>query len=702
MQRHSKRKKWTVAVEAWGAVRARKVAKAVERERVLWLQVRTQVQPWDLLRVQAQAEAVALALAQAQAQTEVAAAKVRVLAEEDSRMWMWMMMAMRAGAESVKRQQLAKSVRCELLVAKAKAIAEVHKAMRVWMQQVPGRVQVHAWLRVCEAHQVEGWAREDNSDLDRTLWPRSRQDYWWLIQIITPITRLPPELLQQIFLIIIDNANDSPLILMRVCKYWHNVVTGIWALLKLGRTTPKDAVTARLERNQWLLDVLVDTETDRGPLSWYSDPWNVDQSIFYKPFNWESFRAHFVPPGDAYQAIFVAMQATSRWRSLVVRTFPAQADLPEDLVNRGLQQCTGLAMSRLRTLIIKCPCEISPLLDCLLRILGNTASGELMTVTINSPTVISFLVSTYSSIFRSVTVLSLDAPGLPNPVDILPHLHQLEVLTASHLPLPIYHDDVDLPFVHTLRQLTLRSVSIQWMSGRTFHVLESCTIVFPLHRHVLHAFCTTLPNCKHLSFEGYPLNILNGASAHRLAHLSVTCSSYKPRGNQELALFSSQALQEGRLAPRILHITVEATNGAWTKALAFMSTLEELVIYNARPSSLGAKALQSLVIFPVHANTTDTAAASGEWNTPACPSLKRFGLQYHRWLRPSEHFDLIPVFMSIIRSRQQSMFTMQSFLISITSDQDHSLELIEGPSVSSEGFGYLKRYATIPLVDNMF
>ena len=51
-----------------------------------------------------------------------------------------------------------------------------------------------------------------------------RED-WWLIQIITPITRLPSELLQQILLIITDKANGSPLVLMRVCKHWYALVT---------------------------------------------------------------------------------------------------------------------------------------------------------------------------------------------------------------------------------------------------------------------------------------------------------------------------------------------------------------------------------------------------------------------------------------------------------------------------------------------
>ena len=490
--------------------------------------------------------------------------------------------------------------------------------------------------------------------------PLYRQQYWWLIQIIAPIYRLPSELLQHILLNIINNASDPPFFLMRVSKLWYNTVTGIWASLKLGTTTPKDSVTGKMQRNQWFLDVVVDTEIDRG---------------------------HLTLSEDAYQAIFAAMEATSRWRSLVLETFPAQADLPEDLVNRGLQRCTNAVMNRLRTFKVKVPCEMSPLLNHLLCVLGTSASEELTIVEINCANIISFLVPTYPSIFRSVIVLSLDASGLPNPVDLLPHLHQLKTLTASHLPLPVYHNDVDLPFVHTLRHLRLRSVSIQWMSGRTFHALESCAIIFPVHRHVLHTFCTTLPHCKVFSFEGYPLDILRGVSAHKSTQFSVVCStSYKPRGTQQLARFSSQALQESQLAPRILHISIEATDEAWIKALTFMSNLEELVIHNARPSSLGVKVLRSLVVHPVHANNLGPTATPGAWNTPVCPSLKRFGLRYHRWLRPSEHFDLIPEFMSIIRTRRESMFFLQSFRIWAGSDQKEPLELMKGLWMSDEGF----------------
>jgi hypothetical protein len=460
-------------------------------------------------------------------------------------------------------------------------------------------------------------------------------------------------------------------VLMRVCKHWYAIVAGIWASLKLGTTTPIDAVAAKLERNQWFLDVVFDTEIDRG---------------------------HFTPSEDAYQAIFAAIESTSRWRSFVVETFPPQADLPEHLVNSGLQGCSGAVMNRIRTFKIKCACEMSPLLDRLLRILGTSASQELTTVEINSPSVISFLAPTYSTIFHSVKVLCLDTPGLPNPVDLLPHLHQLESLTASHISFPTYSNDAHLPFVHTLRYLSLRAVSIQWMSGRTFPALETCTLLLPLHHRILHTFSTTLPNCKHLTFQGYPLDILNGVSAHDLIRLSVTCPSpYTPRGNRELVRFSSHALCESRIAPRVLHISVEATNEAWIKALSFMSNLEELVIENARPSSLGAKVFQSLAI-PVYANNLGTTATL---NTPVCSSLKRFGLRYRRWLRPSEPFDLIPEFMAIILSRQRSNFSLQSFQIWIRSDQKDPLELIDESWISLEGFERLVNASAINLLQVM-
>ena len=504
----------------------------------------------------------------------------------------------------------------------------------------------------------------------RRLWHHSREkryEYSCIIHFIAPITRLPFELLWQIFLIIIEESRGPPLVLMLVCKRWHAIVTSMWASLNLGTRTPMRAVTSKLERNQWL-DIVVDTDSDRG---------------------------NFTPSNGVFEAIFAAIEASSRWRSLVVESFPAQADLPEDLVHRCLQQCSNAPMSRFMTFKFKSACQISPLLDRLLRILGTTAR-ELTTVEINSANVISFLAPTYPSIFHSVKVLCLNTPGMPNPVDLLPHLHQLETFTASHISFPIYHDDVNLPFVHTLRHLSLRAVSVQWMSGRTFHVLEDCTLIFPLHHPVLHTFSTTLPICTQLMFQGYPLDILGGVSAHKLSHLSVTCSgSSNGRGNQQLVQFSRQVLGESRLSPRILHISIEAGNQAWMNALVFMSGLEELVIHNTRPSSFGANVIQSLIVQPVSASDLGATPTPGELYPPLCPSLRRFGLKYDRWLRPSEQFDLIPAFVSIIRSRQQSKYSLESFGLWTTSDQRVPLQLIEKSQISIEGFERLAKESGI-------
>ena len=618
--------------------------------------------------VQAWAQAVAWAEARARARA-VTQAKVR--AQVTIPMWKWLARAQAATPIGKWLAQVAARARAQPLPLATTPMWSCLAEMRA---EAWGEAEREEWVEArAEAQMMVTYGEvladsklmdiidsiepKHRHDLARDLWPHSR--YWWFIQIIAPITRLPQELLHQILLILIDNASHSPLALMRVSKLWYTTISGIWASLKLGTRTPRDAVARKLKRNQWLLDVVIDTEFDRGDST---------------------------PPG-AYRAILAAIEAAPRWRSLVVETFPAQTDLPEHLVNSSLQQYSDVVMSRLTTFKFKCPCETSTLLQHLLRILGTATGGELTTVEINSASVISVLAPTYPSIFHSVKVLCLDIPQSPNPVDLLPHLHQLEALTASHLSLPIYHNDVNLPLVHTLRHLTLRAVSIQWMNGRTFHALETCTLLFPLHHHALHPFSIVLPNCNALTFEGYPFDILNNVSAHVLTHLTVKSSCFdRPRGSRQLVRFSSLVLGENRLTPSILHINIEATNRAWIKAFAFMSNLEELVIDNAQPSSLGVKALQALVVHPDHANNLGTTATSGGGVSLVCPSLKRFGLRYRRWLRSTEHFDLTSHLMSIIKSREQSNFALQSFRIWKGSEQEHPLELIEGSGVSLGGF----------------
>ena len=552
---------------------------------------------------------------------------------------------------------------------KAKAEAEALAEVLVWAAQKGERTLSSMPYGSADSSRVRTILTSLNRyGVAQKLWycsPEKRYEYSCLTHFIAPIIRLPFELLHQIFLIIIDDTSGSPLALMLVCKQWHIIVTRIWASLNLGTTTPIDAVKSKLERGQSLLDIVVDTDSDRGD---------------------------FTPSDSAFEAIFAAIGASPRWRSLVIESFPARADLPDDLiVHRRLQQCSNATMSRFTTFRIKSACETSPLLDGLLRVLGTTAGSELTTVEINSGNVIPILTPLYSPLFHSVKVLSLSTHGIRDPVDLLPHLHQLESFTASHLPLITYHSHINIPFVRTLRHLRVKSVSIQWMSGRTFHVLDDCTLIFPLHQQLLHTFNTSLPNCKHLTFQGYPLEILGGVSAHDLSHLSVTCSgSFNRRGSEQLVWLSPQVSTEGQLAPKSLHISIKAIDEVWIYALTLISDLEELVIHNAQPSSLGAKVFQSFVVPPVQASNLGMTPAFEEVVAPLCPSLRRFGLKYDRWLRRSERFDLIPVFASIIRSRRHSNYSLERFDLWTTSDQKDPLELVERSEISLEG---LKRLA---------
>jgi len=499
----------------------------------------------------------------------------------------------------------------------------------------------------------------DRRRLARNLWlhsPQTKHEYSWLFHLFTPITRLPLELLQQILLILIDEVSGPPLMLMHVCKYWHAVVTGIWASLKLGMRTTKDDVIQKLEKNQWLLDIFVDTEMDRGDFS------------------------------PSYEAIFTAVEAAARWRSFVVETFPSQTDLPEELVNHGLQRCSNASMSRLGTFVIKYACEMSPLLDRLLHILGTTASSRLIRVEINSRKGILLLAPAYLSIFHSVKVLCLYTPGMSEPVDLLPHLKQLEIFTASQLCLSACPLDVDLPLVHTLSHLKLKGVSIQWMAGRTFHALKSCTLILPTHHHSIHTHRALLPNCEDLSFEGQPLRALEGFSVNMGTRLSVRGQGYnKNLGNKDLVSISKHCSSARAL--RSLQIGVTASSQAWIGALGSVPNLEELLLTNLLPTSLHGGFFEAFIPEP-NGENWDTALAVGKWHMTLCPSLKVFGLWYTRWLRPTEEFKLAPAFMAIKWTRTWLTKSLKRFHIRFTDDQKEPLELTRSPT-SFKAFGLM-------------
>ena len=53
-------------------------------------------------------------------------------------------------------------------------------------------------------------------------------------------------------------------------------------------------------------------------------------------------------------------------------------------------------------------------------------------------------------------------------VDIHTHFEQLETLEAFRLRVPTYTIETDLPLVRTLKRMKIKTVSVQWVAGRSF------------------------------------------------------------------------------------------------------------------------------------------------------------------------------------------------------------------------------------------
>ena len=90
---------------------------------------------------------------------------------------------------------------------------------------------------------------------------------------------------------------------------------------------------------------------------------------------------------------------------------------------------------------------------------------------------------------------------------ILPDLEQIKKIAIWHGIIPSYALNIELPLVHTLQCLYLSHSSFSWMHGRTFKVLEECTLLrlrkgieVPGYKELQ----VDLPACRQLAWEsGY-------------------------------------------------------------------------------------------------------------------------------------------------------------------------------------------------------
>src|SRR5258708_5629011 len=129
------------------------------------------------------------------------------------------------------------------------------------------------------------------------------------------------------------------------------------------------------------------------------------------------------------------------------------------------------------------------LIEPLMTAISRTPTSYLTRMVLADPIAVLYLVQpSYLHLAHSLSTLKLylSKGSTESPVDILPHLHRLEMFVAHHLYLPICPPGTSLPLTQTLQDLSLHSVSVQWMAGQVFPALKSCHTKFPYNATMIH------------------------------------------------------------------------------------------------------------------------------------------------------------------------------------------------------------------------
>ena len=430
---------------------------------------------------------------------------------------------------------------------------------------------------------------------------------------------IPAEIFSEIFLYTIQADPRSRMELMLVCRHWHDIMLstpGIHSQLRIHKATRKKDVE-RFGR-MWLLDVTVDMENER----------------YGGSFDPERFFASFM----------AAAQATSRWRSLELVTLPPPG------AYKDLQ--IVLPLQHLETFKLAPSCNLGNFTEPFMTTIITTVTQSLTVMEVLHPDAASYLVQpAHFQIFSSLMTLRLICRRMHNPVDILPHLHKLEIFEAHHLLLPIYSPSIDLPMIQTLHVLRLKSVSVQWMRDRIFPALEECSIIFPHHADTLQA--VYMPSCSILEYDSNYLGTLEHFHLSSLARLEVKCGQWRTwSGTLQLAtlhsIFASQSLT-------VLHLQIVCHEKLLAHMLELVPALEELWMGLSSPHALSSDFF--LAFAAGGCNAMAKIGTSNQTIPPLCRKLKRLHLQYRRWLRGPERKALIPVFGEIVASHQCSKQT---------------------------------------------
>ncbi len=264
---------------------------------------------------------------------------------------------------------------------------------------------------------------------------------------------IPVEILSEIFLLVAEDRSWYKKDLALVCRRWRAIMLstpGITSRLYIGRSTKEEVVQMSIQGRKTRFWVIVD----------------VNDKEDGKDFNADDFHASFM----------AALQAASRWRALVLRSFPPPGEHKKThIIVQPLDSLWSFTMSQ--------DCDLGYFFEPLMTAITTTTPSHLTTLDLSSLNSVLYLVQPAClHVFCSLTSLTITlSKRMEGPADILPHLQRLENFDARRLHLPIYSPDARLPLIQTLRSLSLKSVSVQWMAGKVFTVLRHCSITFPHH-----------------------------------------------------------------------------------------------------------------------------------------------------------------------------------------------------------------------------
>jgi len=528
------------------------------------------------------------------------------------------------------------------------------------------------------------------SDIERPCVQQDKEGLDNLIQyfnqsllLVTPIYHLPVEILEEIFHHALEGG-QSPGWLMLVCRRWYNVVEGmpsVWSNLELGTWTKTDSVKRTLSRTgNKPLDVVIDTERDEYE-------WGVDS----------------VP----YEALAMAAGRASMWKTLVVTSLPGKQQLRNKAMCAYITSSLGSPMTQLHSFTITSAAESSPLYTPLLQNISVAASKNLKVLDTTSSIALYDLLDPQrtATICQSLTTLTArPTKCMGAPIDLLPHLKQIEVLDIKNIGLPIYSNESDIPCVRSLHCLSLHAVSIQWMGGRTFPQLESCTIIHPPSPHDSLLLNVDLPICTSVTFQSRWIVPLGNLHSPRVHSITISSNEWCPsRGSQQVIHICRLTLG-AVLKPQILHMTIQCRLYALILALGHLSGLEELYLSLPRPSALGWQFFQALLAAPVENIKYSSSEflcgwvkGNSEWKSALCPCMKVLKLNYQRWFRKNERIDIIPplIAVSVSRSRTESPLHAYSLCFETPEKEWQTVELTKPVSPQSMFMSLLPSHVAI-------